>query len=74
MHSLQLYLNLESSLEATGKEATKGADNRGKARESYAVDLEWVETHRGLWRKDGNVRDNLISFPLYCDNQFTLCA
>lgn len=46
-----LYLNLEGSLEAAGKEATKRPHDGGEAGESDAVDLERVEPHRGLWRQ-----------------------
>lgn len=40
-------LDLEGSLEAAGKEATKGSHNGGERGQSDAVDLEWVETHCG---------------------------
>ena len=42
------YLDLEGSLEAAGKEATKRSHNGGKGGESDAVDLEWIEAHCGL--------------------------
>lgn len=50
-----LYLNLEGSLEAAGKEATKRPHDGSEAGESNAVDLERVEPHRGLWRQGRRV-------------------
>lgn len=50
------YLDLEGSLKAAGKEATKGSHNGGERGQSYAVDLEWIETHCGLWRQERRVR------------------
>lgn len=51
-----LYLNLESSLEAAGKEATKWTHDGGEAGESDAVDLERIQPYRGLWRQGCHVR------------------
>lgn len=51
-----LYLNLESSLEAAGKEASKRTHDGGEAGESNAVDLERIQPYRGLWRQGRHVR------------------
>lgn len=53
---LQPYLDLEGSLEAAGKEAAERSHDGGKGGESDAVDLEGIEPHCGLWRREGGVR------------------
>lgn len=42
------YLDFEGPFEATGEKATKGSHDGGKTRQGNAVNLEWVQLHRGL--------------------------
>lgn len=49
-------LDLEGSLEAAGKETTKGSHDGGKAGESNAVDLEGIEPDCGLPGQEVQVR------------------
>lgn len=60
---LNSHLDLESSLEAAGKEAAEGSDDGGKGGESDAVDLERIKTHRGLWRREETVTFTHIQIP-----------
>lgn len=49
------YLDLEGSLEAAGKKTTEGSDDGGEWGESNAVDLEGIESDRGLWTPEERV-------------------
>lgn len=49
---VQFYFDFKGSLEAAGKEASKGPDEGGEGRQEDAVDLEGVKVHRFLkWKQ-----------------------